>query len=234
MSVADPYGGPMSHLMPEPLSTWMWRLERVRNGRTMLTRSQAAAARTDLMNDRAAHPESYTGMRRSWRRRSTSSLCSPGRPTATTTSCPSWRRSGVGLSARRRRTAPQPDPRSTARTRSSLAADHDRVPAGLPEPLDQWVHRLIRYRAGVKIITPIEAARAEIRLRNEADLQPAAYRSGVAAGYYHRTIRELGEIGTAERPGSRDGSGLVRGLSGSSPDRTPPSAQRPTTIKPYA
>jgi hypothetical protein len=106
------------------------------------------------------------------------------------------------------------DPRSAARGRRSLAAEHDRVPAGLPEPLDQWVHRLIRYRAGVKIITPIEAARAEIRLRNEADLQPRTYRSGVAAGHYHRAISELSEIATAERPGRRDGTGLARGLTG--------------------
>src|SRR6478736_3919790 len=51
----------MSQLMPEPLATWTWRLERVRNGRTVLTRAQAATARTDLVNDRAAHPSEYAG-----------------------------------------------------------------------------------------------------------------------------------------------------------------------------
>ena len=200
--------------MPEPLSTWMWRLERVRNGRTMLTRSQAAAARTDLLNDRAAHPESYSGYE---------DELATAVDELTVLSQQANRHDDLlsVMAAERRRAEREAaangtalDPRSTARSRNSLAADHDRVPAGLPEPLDQWVHRLIRYRAGVKIITPIEASRAEIRLRNEADLQPGAYRSGVAAGYYHRTIRELGEIGTAERPGSRDGSGMVRGLSG--------------------
>jgi hypothetical protein len=51
----------MSHLMPELLSTWSWRLDRVRNGRTVLTRGQAASARTDLMHDRSAHPSDYAG-----------------------------------------------------------------------------------------------------------------------------------------------------------------------------
>lgn len=192
----------------------MWRLERVRNGRTMLTRSQAAAARTDLLNDRAAHPESYSGYE--------DELATAVDELAVLSRQANRHDDLLSVMAAERRRAEREsaangtalDPRSTARSRTSLTADHDRVPAGLPEPLDQWVHRLIRYRAGVKIITPIEAARAEIRLRNEADLQPAAYRSGVAAGYYHRTIRELGEIGTAERPGHRDGSGMVRGLSG--------------------
>ena len=204
----------MSHLMPEPLSTWTWRLERVRNGRTVLTRSQAATARADLSNDRAAHPESYAGYedelataldeldvlsRQANRHDDLLSVMAADRRRAEREATAS------GTSG---------DRGARTRARASLTAEHDRVPAGLPEPLDQWVHRLIRYRAGVKIITPIEAARAEIRLRNEADLQPGAYRAGVAAGYYHRAIRELGEIATSERPGRRDGAGSMRGLSG--------------------
>jgi hypothetical protein len=202
----------MSHLMPEPLATWMWRLERVRSGRTVLTRSQAATARTDLANDRAAHPEQYAGYeeeyatavdelevlaRQANRHDDLLAVLAADRRRA--------ERDGVAGGGAQ-------EERPVARVRTSLATEHDRVPAGLPELLDQWVHRLIRYRAGVKIISPIEAARAEIRLRNEADLHPGAYRSGAAAGYYARVLRELGEIATAERPGRRSAAG-VRGLS---------------------
>lgn len=198
--------------MPEPLATWSWRLERVRSGRTVLTRSQAATARADLANDRAAHPDAYAGYeeeyataldeldvlsRQANRHDDLLSVLAADRRKAE-------RESAAGAVS---------DPRSGARPRVSLAAEHDRVPAGLPEPLDQWVHRLIRYRAGVKIISPIEAARAEIHLRNEADLQPKLYRSGVAGAYFARVVRELGEIATAERPGRRDAAGLSRGLS---------------------
>ncbi len=197
--------------MPEPLATWTWRLERVRAGRTVLTRAQAATARTDLTNDRAAHPAEYAGYEEEY----AAALDELG-----VLSKQANRHDDLlsVLAADRRRaereaaddgSASRPSP--AARGRASLAAEHDRVPKGLPEPLDQWVHRLIRYRAGVKIISPIEASRAEIRLRNEADLQPAAYRTGVASAYYNRVIRELGEIATAERPGRRD-AGRVRGL----------------------
>lgn len=202
--------------MPEPLSTWMWRLERVRNGRTVLTRQQAATARADLVGDRAAHPEAYAGYdeefaaavgeldvlsRQANRHDDLLSVMAADRRRAEREASASGAVAGGGS-----------DARAAARARASLASEHDRVPAGLPDQLDQWVHRLIRYRAGVKIITSIEAARAEIRLRNEADLQPAAYRSGVAGGYYARVIRELGEIATAERAGRRDAAGLVRGI----------------------
>ncbi|MFP3467307.1 hypothetical protein [Leifsonia sp. SIMBA_070] len=203
----------MSHLMPEPLATWTWRLERVRNGRTVLTKAQAATARTDLANDRAANPEQYSGYEDEY---------AAALDELEVLSRQANRHDDLlsVMAAERRRAEREAvasgsvaDARPIGRSRVSLASEHDRVPAGLPEPLDQWVHRLIRYRAGVKAIAPIEAARAEIRLRNEADLQPAAYRSGVAAGYYARTIRELGEIATAQRPGRREG-GLVHGLSG--------------------
>ena len=200
--------------MPEPLSTWMWRLERVRSGRTVLTRAQAATARTDLVNDRAAHPDAYAGYdeeyataldeldvlsRQANRHDDLLSVMAADRRRA--------EREALDTGS-----AATADARAVARARASLASEHDRVPAGLPDQLDQWVHRLIRYRAGVKIITSIEASRAEIRLRNEADLHPGAYRSGVAAGYYARVIRELGEIATAERPGRRDAAGLMRGI----------------------
>jgi len=99
------------------------------------------------------------------------------------------------------------------RARASLAPEHDRVPRGLPEPLDQWVHRLIRYRSGAKLIAPIEASRAEIRLRNEADLDPAAYLGPVSGPYFRRVMRELGEIATSQRPGVHlAGRGLHRGV----------------------
>ena len=95
----------------------------------------------------------------------------------------------------------------------SLAAEHDRVPKGLPDLLDQWVHRLIRYRNGAKIIAPIEAARAEIRLRNEADLNPGAFRNATAAPFFGRVMRELGEIATEQRPGIHvGGRGPKRGI----------------------
>ncbi|ANF32262.1 hypothetical protein A0130_11785 [Leifsonia xyli] len=202
----------MSHLMPEPLATWTWRLERVRNGRTLLTKAQATTARADLAGDRAAHPESYVGYedelaaaldelevlsRQANRHDDLLSVMAADRRRA--------EREAVAAGA---------DAQASTRARSSLAAEHDRVPAGLPDLLDQWVHRLIRYRAGVKIISSIEAAQAEIRLRNEADLRPGLYRAGVAAGYYHRAVRELGEIATAERRGRRDRDGSMRGLSG--------------------
>lgn len=197
--------------MPEPLATWTWRLERVRAGRTVLTRAQASTARTDLTNDRAANPTDYVGYeeeyaaaldelevlsRQANRHDDLLSVMAADRRAAERDAAASGTSSAAPAS----------------RGRSSLASEHGRVPVGLPQPLDEWVHRLIRYRAGVKIISPIEAARAEIRLRNEADLQPAAYRKGVAAAFYNRAIRELGEIATSERPGRRDGSGKVRGL----------------------
>lgn len=198
--------------MPEPLATWTWRLERVRSGRTVLTRGQAATARADLAGDRAAHPDDYVGYEEEF---------AAALDELEVLSRQANRHDDLlsVLAADRRRAEREAtdsgtaDARAGLRPRVSLASEHDRVPTGLPEPLDQWVHRLIRYRAGVKIVTPIEAARAEIRLRNEADLQPAVYRAGVAAGYYARVIRELGEIATSERPGRRDGSTVVRGLS---------------------
>jgi hypothetical protein len=202
----------MSHLMPEPLATWTWRLERVRNGRTVLTRAQAATARADLANDRAAHPDAYTGYEEEFAT-ALDELDVLSRQANRHDDLLTVLAADRRKAERENAVATSGDVRSGARARVSLAAEHDRVPAGLPEPLDQWVHRLIRYRAGVKIISPIEAARAEIHLRNEADLQPKAYRSGVAGGYYARVIRELGEIATAERPGRRNPGALVRGLS---------------------
>jgi len=197
--------------MPEPLATWTWRLERVRNGRTVLTRAQAAAARTDLANDRAAHPDEYAGYEDEYAA-AVDELDVLSRQANRHDDLLSVLAADRRRAEREATAEAAPDPRSGLRTRSSLAPEHARVPAGLPAPLDEWVHRLIRYRAGAKVITPIEASRAEIRLRNEADLQPAAYRTGVAAGYYARVIRELGEIATAQRPGRRDAGSLVRGL----------------------
>ena len=201
----------MSHLMPELLSTWSWRLDRVRNGRTVLTKGQAASARTDLAHDRSAHPSDYAGYEEEY----------ASAVDALEVLAHQANRSDDLLAVLRaeRRASDQPAreryataPDAAGVPRASLAAEHDRVPAGLPEALDEWVHRLIRYRGGAKVITALEAARAEIRLRNEADLNPAAYRTGIAAGYYGRVIRELGEIATAERPGRRDVGSRVRGL----------------------
>lgn len=198
--------------MPEPLATWTWRLERVRNGRTVLTRAQAATARTDLANDRTAHPEAYSGYEEEYAA-AIDELEVLSRQANRHDDLLSVLAADRRKAERETAVATAGDARSGARARVSLAAEHDRVPAGLPEPLDQWVHRLIRYRAGVKLISPIEAARAEIRLRNEADLQPKAYRSGVAGAYFARVMRELGEIATAERPGGRGAGALARGLS---------------------
>lgn len=202
----------MSHLMPELLSTWSWRLERVRNGRTVLTKGQAASARTDLLHDRSAHPADYSGYEEEY----ATALDALG------VLAQQANRSDDLLSVLRaeRRSQDQPAreryataPDSAGAQRASLAAEHDRVPTGLPEALDQWVHRLIRYRSGAKIIAPIEAARAEIRLRNEADLNPGAYRNATAAPYFGRVMRELGEIATAQRPGVHiSRRGLHRGL----------------------
>ncbi|MEY9952019.1 hypothetical protein [Leifsonia sp. EB34] len=202
----------MSHLMPELLSTWSWRLERVRNGRTVLTKGQAASARTDLLHDRSAHPADYAGYEDEYRAavdalgvlaqqaNRSDDLLAVLRSERRTQDAPA-----------RERYATAPD--SAGAHRASLAAEHDRVPAGLPEPLDQWVHRLIRFRSGAKVIAPIEAARAEIRLRNEADLNPGAYRNATAAPYYGRVMRELGEIATAQRPGVHlSRRGLHRGV----------------------
>ncbi|QNE36104.1 hypothetical protein [Leifsonia shinshuensis] len=203
----------MSHLMPELLSTWSWRLDRVRNGRTVLTKGQAASARTDLVHDRSAHPADYSGYEEEY----TSAVDAlnvlaqqANRSDDLLAVLRSERRSQDAPARERYATAPD----STGGPRTSLAAEHDRVPTGLPEALDQWVHRLIRYRSGAKVIAPIEAARAEIRLRNEADLNPGAYRNATAAPYYGRVMRELGEIATAQRPGVHiSRRGLHRGLS---------------------
>jgi hypothetical protein len=202
----------MSQLMPEPLATWSWRLERVRSGRTVLTRAQATTARMDLVNDRAAHAESYEGYEEEF----ASALDAldvlsrqPNRQDDLLSVLAAERRTAT----RQNQGAPeQSDP--TVRSRASLAAEHDRVPRGLPQLLDQWVHRLIRYRGGAKLIDPIEAARAEIRLRNEADLESAAYRHPVAAAYLSRTLRELGEIATSQRGGHDAERGLHRGIAG--------------------
>lgn len=198
--------------MPELLSTWSWRLDRVSNGRTVLTRGQAASARTDLAHDRAAHPSDYAGYEEEY----------AAAVDALEVLALQANRSDDLLAVLRaeRRTSEQPAreryataPDTAGVPRASLAAEHDRVPAGLPEALDEWVHRLIRYRGGAKVIAPVEAARAEIRLRNEADLHPGAYRNATAAPFYGRVMRELGEIATSQRPGVHlSRRGLRRGL----------------------
>jgi hypothetical protein len=197
----------MSTLMPQLLATWTWRLERVRNGRTILSRAQAATARADLVNDRAATPAAYADYDEEY-----SSAVDALQVLAREQN----RRDdlmSVLATERRRREGDEVATVSTDRGRVSLAAEHDRVPAGLPEMLDEWVHRLIRYRSGAKVIAPIEAARAEIRLRNEADLHPGAYRNTTAGPFFGRVMRELGEIATAERPGVHlGGRGLHRGI----------------------
>jgi hypothetical protein len=214
----------MSQLMPELLSTWMWRLDRVRSGRTMLSRGQAQTARTDLLHDRAAHPEAYAGYDDEYaaaldalqviaqqhnRRDDLMAVLSTERRRGEG----DRPRAGSAAGAEAGGTGDRAGLPWRDRSRVSLAAEHDRVPSGLPEPLDQWVHRLIRYRSGAKLIAPIEAARAEIRLRNEAELDPGAYRNAVAAPYFRRTMRELSEIATRERPGVHtSGRGLHRGV----------------------
>lgn len=203
----------MTQLMPELLSTWSWRLDRVRNGRTVLTRGQAVTARTDLVHDRTAHPEAYVGYDSEF--------------AAAVDALDLLAQQGnrgddlrAVLSAERRRAGQEPRDRSLAhapeaRARASLADEHDGVPSGLPVLLDQWVHRLIRYRRGAKIITSLEAARAEIHLGNEADLHPGAYRNAVAGPLYRHVMRELGEIATAQRSGPPvAGRGLRRGIAG--------------------
>ena len=196
--------------MPELLSTWSWRLDRVRNGRTVLTKSQAASARTDLAHDRSAHPSDYAGYEEEYASaiEALEVLAQQANRSDDLLSVLRSERRASDPSARDRyATAPDSAPRA------SLAAEHDRVPAGLPEALDEWVHRLIRYRGGAKVIAPIEASRAEIRLRNEADLHPGAYRTSMAAPFYGRVMRELGEIATSQRPGVHvSRRGLHRGL----------------------
>lgn len=209
----------MSQLMPELLATWTWRLERVQSGRTMLGRGQARTARTDLTHDRAAHPEAYAGYEEEFaaaidaldvlaqqhnRRDDLDAVLATERRRE---------RAAAGLGDSGRRSGADHATHDGARTTASLAPEHDRVPRGLPEPLDQWVHRLIRYRSGAKVIAPIEASRAEIRLRNEADLDPAAYLGPVSGPYFRRVMRELGEIATSQRPGVHlAGRGLHRGV----------------------
>lgn len=196
--------------MPELLSTWSWRLDRVRNGRTVLTKSQAASARTDLAHDRSAHPSDYAGYEEEYASaiEALEVLAQQANRSDDLLAVLRAERRASDPSARDRyATAPDSAPRA------SLAAEHDRVPAGLPEALDEWVHRLIRYRGGAKVIAPIEASRAEIRLRNEADLHPGAYRTSMAAPFYGRVMRELGEIATSQRPGVHvSRRGLHRGL----------------------
>ncbi|GIT81845.1 hypothetical protein LLS1_35140 [Leifsonia sp. LS1] len=197
----------MSTLMPQLLATWTWRLERVRSGRTILSRGQATTARGDLVNDRASQPEAYAVYEEEY---------AAALDALEVLSRQQNRRDdllSVLSTERRRREGDDAVVAGTDRGRVSLAPEHDRVPAGLPEMLDEWVHRLIRYRSGAKLIAPIEASRAEIRLRNEADLHPGAYRNSTAAPFYGRVMRELGEIATSERPGVHlGGRGLHRGI----------------------
>lgn len=204
----------MSQLMPELLSTWSWRLDRVRNGRTVLTRGQAVTARADLTHDRSVHPTDYAGYEEEYAAAVDALEILAQQPNRADDLL------SVLAAERRRREADDaragyasaPDA-AAGRARVSLAAEHARVPSGLPELLDQWVHRLIRYRSGAKIIAPVEAARAEIRLRNEADLNPGAYRNAKAAPFYGRVMRELGEIATEQRPGIHvGGRGPRRGI----------------------
>lgn len=200
--------------MPELLSTWSWRLDRVRNGRTVLTRGQAVTARADLTHDRAVHPGDYAGYEEEFAAAVDALEILAQQPNRTDdllSVLSAERRRREGADARSGYAA-APDP-AAGRGRVSLAAEHDRVPKGLPELLDQWVHRLIRYRNGAKIIAPIEAARAEIRLRNEADLNPGAFRNATAAPFYGRVMRALGEIATEQRPGIHvGGRGPKRGI----------------------
>ncbi|MGN6425880.1 MAG: hypothetical protein ACTHMF_03600 [Leifsonia sp.] len=204
----------MSQLMPELLSTWSWRLDRVRNGRTVLTRGQAVTARADLTHDRSVHPAEYADYEEEFAAAVDALEILAQQPNRADDLL------SVLSTERRRREAEDaragyaaaPDP-AAGRARVSLAAEHDRVPKGLPDLLDQWVHRLIRYRNGAKIIAPLEAARAEIRLRNEADLNPGAFRNATAAPFFGRVMRELGEIATEQRPGIHvGGRGPKRGI----------------------
>ncbi len=181
--------------MPPVLSTWSWRLERVAGGRTVLTRSQAATAARDLVNDRAAHPEAYVGYEDEFG----AAVASLG-----VLSTQQNRRDDLlaVLATERRvreRDAPDANIAPAVRSRTSAAAEHDRVPRGLPDPLDRWVHRLIRHRNGMKHIDPVEAARAEVELRSEAVLHPGVYRYSVVASYFERVLRELGELATGSR-----------------------------------
>ena len=199
--------------MPELLATWSWRLERVGIGRTVLTRGQATTARTDLTNDRAARPDDYAGYEEEFSAAvgALELLAQQPNRRDDLLAVLSTERRREGVAARDRYAAARDS--TVGGPRASLAAEHDRVPAGLPELLDQWVHRLIRYRNGAKVIAPIEAARAEIRLRNEADLNPGAYRNTTARPYFGSVMRELGEIATAQRPGVHLSTrGLRRGI----------------------
>jgi hypothetical protein len=186
----------MTPLMPPLLSTWSWRLERVAGGRTVLTRGQAATAARDLVGDRAAHPESYAGYEEEFQAAVDALTVLAQQPNRSDDLL------GVLAAERRGRDRDRADAGLTPvlRTRSSTTAEHDRVPRGLPDPLDRWVHRLIRHRNGMKHIDPIEASRAEVELRNEASLHPGLYRYGVVAAYLERTLRELGDLATRERP----------------------------------
>ncbi|ODA90937.1 hypothetical protein ATY41_07695 [Leifsonia xyli subsp. xyli] len=205
----------MSSLMPELLATWSWRLERGRTGRTVLTRGQAATAKRDLEHDRSAHPGDYAAYEDELAAaldalEILSRQANRADDLLAVLAAERRQRGGAEGGDHARRT---PGPGEPARARGPLTAEHEGIPAGLPELLDQWVHRLIRYRNGAKLIAPIEAARAEIRLRNEAHLHPGAYRNAVTRPYYGRVMRELGEIATAQRPGVRvGGRGMRRTL----------------------
>lgn len=181
--------------MPPLLSTWSWRLERVAGGRTILTRGQATTAGRDLAGDRAAHPESYAGYEEEFQAAVDALAVLAQQPNRRDDLLDVLAAERRGRDREHREASSLP----AARTRSSAAAEHDRVPRGLPDPLDRWVHRLIRHRNGMKHIDAVEAARAEVELRNEASLNPGLYRYGVVGAYLERTLRELGDLATRDR-----------------------------------
>ena len=65
----------MTGPMPARLEEWLWRAQRIRAGRTELTRRDAEAARTALLADRSAFRSRTTASTPRWPRFWTRSRC---------------------------------------------------------------------------------------------------------------------------------------------------------------
>lgn len=187
--------------MPARLEEWVWRAQRIRAGRTELTRRDAEAARRLLDAEQKAFPETY---------RDFEAELAVVFDTLDVLTQHRGRREDlitiVGAEQRARRRdsdveTDEPAESERSRNRRRAAAELARVPAGLPPELDAWARRVIRHEHDISPIEPEYASRAETVLRSDAGAYPEAYAAGWVQARLRDVLRRLGDIATRQRPG---------------------------------
>lgn len=191
----------MTAAMPARLEEWLWRAQRIRAGRTELTRRDAEAARAALTADRSAFPESYAGFE--------AEVAEVLDTLDVLTQHRSRREDLITIVASEQRAKrresdveiEEPAESEWARNRKRAAAELARVPDGLPKELDAWARRVIRHEYELALIDPEYASRAETVLRSDALAYPELYSQGWVRARLRDVLRKLGDIATRQRPG---------------------------------